>query len=101
MNRTDIEALPNDPNVLKRELVRQAEVIASYEAAKAQRMRDEAIAADSPAANLELDVHAMKGDLEGLSDGSGTDPDDPIGRGKVCRDAVALLDRLFAAIPRK
>jgi hypothetical protein len=99
MNRQEIEALPNDPTNLKRLIVQQADIIASHEAAKAQRTKDAAIASTSMAATFELDVFTTKAGLEGLADGS-EDITDPIRRGEICRGAIGLINRLFKAVPK-
>jgi hypothetical protein len=96
MNRQQIEALPNDPATLKREIARQSDVIASYEEGKRQRALAAQVAASGPMADFEAAVFQVKADLEGLSDGS-EDITDPIVRVKILRTATDLIDKLFAA----
>lgn len=99
MNKQQIEALPNDPATLKREIVRLHEIVKSHELAKAQRAKEEAIAQSSPAAGFEIDAFTVKASLEGLADGS-EDFTDPLERGRICRGAIDLINRMFAALPK-
>jgi hypothetical protein len=99
MDRKAIEALPNDPAALKRHLILQADKIASFELAKAQRAAAEQVAAASPAADFEMKVFEAKNQLEGLADGS-EDITDPISRNTILRSAIKLVGDLFAAIPK-
>ena len=99
LTRDQIDALPNDPAALKRSLQAQRVVIDSYEEGKRNRARAAEIAESSPAASFQSDVLTFKSQLEGLSDGS-EDYADPRTRGNICRDAIKLVDALFAAVPK-
>jgi hypothetical protein len=98
MNRQEIEALPNDPANLKREIIRLSDIVESYEAGKRARALAAQVAASGPAANFEMDVYQMKSDLEGLSDGS-IDITDPIERTRILRRAIELLGNMLTAMP--
>lgn len=91
--------LPNDPAALKQEIARLQTVVRSYEVAKEQRRKEAEAAANSPAANFEVEVYTAKSQLEGLIDGS-EDYADPKVRGDICRGAINLLDRMQAALPK-
>jgi hypothetical protein len=97
MNRTQIEALPDDPRALKMQIVKMSETIASLEKAKAERAAAEVVAASSPAANFDMAVFNAKASLEGLQDGS-EDITDPLVRGTILRGAIKLIGDLFDAL---
>ncbi len=99
MNRQQIDALPNDPANLKRELVKLSDIVASYETAKQARIAAEAVAAASPAASFEIKVFEVKAQLEGLMDGS-EDISDPKLRVEILRGAINLVNDLFDAVPK-
>lgn len=96
MKRSEIEALTNDPVALKKEIVRLSDIVDSHETAKRQRAAEEVKQANSPAANFEIDVFTVKSDIESVADGSV----DILERGAICRRAVDLINRLYAALPK-
>lgn len=99
MKKSEIMKLPDDPVTLKAHIARLADMVASYEVAKAQRAHAAELAAASPAANFEIEVFNARADLEGISDGS-IDYTDPKERGDICRKVISLLGRMFDELPK-
>lgn len=91
--------MPTTLPELQREVLRLQGIIASHERAKADRLKAEQAAADSPAANYEMELFDCKRELEGLADGS-EDYESASERGRICRRAIGLLERMHRELPK-